>query len=746
MATAKSAWGIEIGASALKAVRLVREGDSVVVTDFTVIPHQQVLSAPDVDPAAMVRFTLGQFLAANGEKLKSDRVVVSVAGRDAFARFAKLPVGGNLKNLAKLIDFESKQQIPFPIDQVEWDYQAFKSEDNIEVDVGIFAITKDRIGELLTLYQECGLNPDIVTIAPNAVFNAVSYDLNLDLSSGPVMVVDVGTNATDIVVAERGIGWMRSFPLGGHSFTEAISGGFDIPYKKAEKLKLEGAASKHAKQVMQRMKDTFDSLISEIRKSKDYYESTHPGATVVKILGTGSTLKIPGLRKFITQQIGVEVERLDEFKRIHVEGDQAADFAANAMGLVVSYGLALQGVGLGSININLVPLAVRRERAWMAKGKWFAVAAGLGLLISALLFVRPLTGRSKLDSQVPSEVRAAIEDGKAQKEAYEALANAGAGGGAAQNMLSIADYRDVWPSLVTDAYAALAAANPQPELVVDLGALTAKLPRGQADDAALSSLLSTSLEGARGIDVADRRLVALEELSGTYVPPASGGGRRIKVAMRVGLSHSDPSVFLSKEDSVAGWLKQRAAELNDDPKAPYRIVPDSIRIPDDWVEIEYGKGVRQKADAPAGGGGADFGGTGDGESAKKPGEGGSKGGSGFQGRRKAPPPDASSGSSPGFGLSSGGAGEGTGTAAGDPARDDSPATDGGDPRRSRRRTGSGGSSSSEETVKVLDEARIPQAPSVYQPGDVYFVGDITFEVEIVDGGAKVAEPAPEGTQ
>ena len=151
MATAKSAWGIEIGASALKAIRLVREGDSVVVTDFTVIPHQQVLAAPDVDPAAMVRFTLGQFLAANGEKLKSDRVVVSVAGRDAFARFAKLPVGGNLKNLAKLIDFESKQQIPFPIDQVEWDYQAFKSEDNIEVDVGIFAITKDRIGELRAL-------------------------------------------------------------------------------------------------------------------------------------------------------------------------------------------------------------------------------------------------------------------------------------------------------------------------------------------------------------------------------------------------------------------------------------------------------------------------------------------------------------------------------------------------------------------------------------------------------------------
>jgi type IV pilus assembly protein PilM len=720
MATAKSAWGIEIGASALKAIRLVREGDSVVVTDFTVIPHQQVLYAPDVDPTAMVRFTLGQFLAANGEKLKSDRVVVSVAGRDAFARFAKLPVGGNLKNLAKLVDFESKQQIPFPIDQVEWDYQAFKSEDNIEVDVGIFAITKDLIGELLTLYRESGLNPDVITIAPNAVFNAVTYDLKLDLSSGPVMVVDVGTNATDIVVAERGIGWMRSFPLGGHSFTEAIAGGFDIPYKKAEKLKLEGAASKHAKQVMQRMKDTFDSLISEIRKSKDYYESTHPGATVEKILGTGSTLKIPGLRKFITQQIQVDVERLDEFKRIQLEGDQAAEFAANAMGLVVAYGLALQGVGLGTINVNLVPMAVRRERAWMAKGKWFAAAASLGLVASILLFIRPIAGRSGLGSSPPASVESTISQGKAFKAQYDELAGAGANGGAAQNMLSLVDYRDIWPHLVNDVYSALAAANPQP------------------------ALLGGNLQDIKAIPVAERRLVTLDELGSTYVAPGADGKRRIRVSMKVSLSHADPGVFLNKEKSVAGWLRANA-ERDD---VPYVILVDSIKIPDDWTEIEFGKGARQKPDSPASGaasGGSDFGApdSGDPSSASSPGQGNKN----MQGRRK---PPAGGGQMPGMGQGLGlsGGGEGAGDGGGDGS------TGGGDnwpsgseaASKSRRKTPGSASGTEAELIKVLEEARIAEAPSIYQPDDVYFVGEVTFEVEFRDPkGAPAAAPA-EGTQ
>ncbi|MFN9955212.1 MAG: hypothetical protein ACK55I_19120 [bacterium] len=47
---------------------------------------------------------------------------------------------------------------------------------------------------------------------------------------------------------------------------------------------------------------------------------------------------------------------------------------------------------------------------------------------------------------------------------------------------------------------------------------------------------------------------------------------------------------------------------------------------------------------------------------------------------------------------------------------------------------------------MLDEARIVEAPSLYQAGDVYFVGDITFEVELVDTGAKAQQSAPEENQ
>ena len=52
-------WGIEIGAGAIKALKLVRDGQNVTVADFAVVPHAKVLSSPDVDQADAIRVALG---------------------------------------------------------------------------------------------------------------------------------------------------------------------------------------------------------------------------------------------------------------------------------------------------------------------------------------------------------------------------------------------------------------------------------------------------------------------------------------------------------------------------------------------------------------------------------------------------------------------------------------------------------------------------------------------------------------
>ncbi len=72
MASQKAAWGMEVGANAIKAVRLERDGESVAVTDFSIIPLKRVLSTPDIDESEIIRLALGQFISQKA--LEGERV------------------------------------------------------------------------------------------------------------------------------------------------------------------------------------------------------------------------------------------------------------------------------------------------------------------------------------------------------------------------------------------------------------------------------------------------------------------------------------------------------------------------------------------------------------------------------------------------------------------------------------------------------------------------------------------------
>ncbi len=122
MAGSKTAWGIEVGSYAVKAIRLERIGEEVRIDDFAYVKHAKPLSTPDLDVDEMIRLTLGQLVSQ--KSFEGQSVVMSVEGRSSFARFAKLPPV-EAKKIPDIVKFEAVQQIPFPIEEVEWDSKTF---------------------------------------------------------------------------------------------------------------------------------------------------------------------------------------------------------------------------------------------------------------------------------------------------------------------------------------------------------------------------------------------------------------------------------------------------------------------------------------------------------------------------------------------------------------------------------------------------------------------------------------------
>ncbi|MCC7388873.1 MAG: type IV pilus assembly protein PilM [Phycisphaerales bacterium] len=401
MASSNACWGIEIGAGAVKAVKLVVEAEELKVAEFAFIPHPRVLSTPDTDPDDAKRVALGRLVSEYD--LSKATIAVSVPGHSAFARFAKLPPV-EPKKVPDIVKFEAVQQIPVPLDEVEWDYQTFVSPDSPDVEVGIFAITKQRIASELAILHDVNLTPDVVTLSPVAVYNAIAHDLQFTETSPGTILLDVGTTSTDLVIAEAGRVWVRTFPIGGHEFTNALVEAFKLSYPKAEKLKREAETSKHARHVFQALRPVFSDLVQDVQRSIGYYQSMHRGANLERLVGMGSTFQLPGLRKYLKQQLGMNVYRLENFKRLSSEGPHAAEFAAHTLNFATAYGLALQGLGLATLQANLMPLEVAKQAMWAGKGKWFAAAAGISLAATGAMFIRPFLDQQALSIPEPAKI------------------------------------------------------------------------------------------------------------------------------------------------------------------------------------------------------------------------------------------------------------------------------------------------------------------------------------------------------
>ncbi len=378
MPSSTDSWGIEVGAYAVKTMHLKQDGDDIKVEAFDVIPHANVLTAPDTDIDETIRVTLDQVLARHTIK-KSSSVIVSVPGHAAFARFAKLPPV-EPKQIPDIVKYEAVQQIPFPLEQVEWDYQTFADPDSPDVEAGIFAITKERLTPWLYNFKQADIPVHGVMLSPIAVFNALNFDLNLASFPDGTVLMDIGTQSTDLIITENGRVWLRTIPIGGNRFTEALVRSFKLSHAKAEKLKKEATTSKYARQIFQAMRPVFVDLVQAVQQSLGYYQSLNRDTELARLIGIGSTFRLPGLQTFLKQQLQLDVKRLDQFTKLEVDGKQTAAFSDQAITLAPAYGLALQGLQLESVSCNLLPREMLNKLAWKARQPWFLGAAAAVLV------------------------------------------------------------------------------------------------------------------------------------------------------------------------------------------------------------------------------------------------------------------------------------------------------------------------------------------------------------------------------
>ena len=328
--------------------------------------------------------------------IKAAPVIVSLNGQSVFPRFAKVPSVGDAEKLDQIVRYEVEQNVPFPMDEIVWNYQSLGQTPEGDQATIVVAAKLEHVRGVTNSVIGAGLSPEIVDVAPMAVYNAFKF--GVPDSAGCNVVLDIGSRATALIIIEDEKVYIRSINVGGNSINKEISQAFGCSLEDAEQLKRErgyvalGGVTEDPDEVTDRVskviRGVMTRLHAEVSRSVNFYRSQQGGSQPSRLLLTGGTSMIPQLDEFFRESLQVEVEYLNPFGSIGIAPSvDAAKLESEALTLNESVGLALRKTPFAQMTFNLMPPEiVEGKRAakripFLIAGAVFALAAlGIGIV------------------------------------------------------------------------------------------------------------------------------------------------------------------------------------------------------------------------------------------------------------------------------------------------------------------------------------------------------------------------------
>ncbi len=401
MARGNAVWGIDVGNCSLKAMRCYvddQDPTKIVADACDYIEYPMILTQTGADADQLINDALKEFMSRNN--IRGDKVIVSVAGQNGLVRFIKLPPI-EAKKIPDIVRYEAKQQIPFDLNDVIWDYQRMGKEAEegglpLEVEIGLFAMKREQAFHMLDPYEEIGIPVDCLQLAPLAVYNYMMADELKDLPSTDdydpenpppyVVVLSMGTDATDLILTNGFRVWQRNLPIGGSYFTKALTKELKLTFAKADHLKRNLATSQDKVAVLKAMQPAFNSFQNEIQRSLGFFSNMDRNAQYERVIALGGPMKLTGLTKYLSQNLGVQVTLANSFPGLDTSHIHEPVILENMPSFGVCYGLCLQGLKRSAVRTNLLPPEITRARIINSKKPWAVAALALLSLGATISF------------------------------------------------------------------------------------------------------------------------------------------------------------------------------------------------------------------------------------------------------------------------------------------------------------------------------------------------------------------------
>ncbi|MDR3402755.1 MAG: type IV pilus assembly protein PilM [Chthoniobacter sp.] len=420
---------------------------------------RELLADPAADATRLAQTKLVLDEVVQKRKLKGGKINYAVSSQSVFTRFVKLPSVGE-EQVDQIVGFEAQQNVPYPIDEVVWDYQLVDSGDSSQVEVVIVAVKSDLLDDINDAVEQTGLKTTLVDVAPMAVYNAFRY--NYSDAHGCSLVIDIGSRTTNLIFIEPHKVFSRSIPNGGSTITQQIAKEFNEAYQIAEERKkrdgfvsLGGAYAEpddpDIARVSKMIRNSMTRLHAEIARSISFFRAQQGGSQPERVFLSGGSSTLPYMREFFQEKFQLPVEFFNPMRNVAVgPGLSVEDISKNAHRMGELVGLALRGTSDCPMELNLRPARVVRRHDLATKRPYLIMGGLCGLLALTawwLYFVQAAQTVAAATEKLSPKV---TELQKYEKLINQAKTDIKAQQDTAQPYLNAVDEKTYWGQIIDD--------------------------------------------------------------------------------------------------------------------------------------------------------------------------------------------------------------------------------------------------------------------------------------------------------
>ncbi len=336
----KPIFGLDVGFSSVKVMQLEHRKHGIQVLGYgtTRFEPGAIEDGVLVKPEIIAKDVQALFRERLVGKINTRRVVLSIPAARTFTRTFKLPKLSS-QDLAEAIRLETEEYTPLPIEDMYVDYSVTNTTEK-EQEVLVVAVPKKLVQSYVTLSNLLGLE----TVAVETTINgACRLFAHTDINKTPTVLIDLGSQSSDITVYDDGIIVTSTVVGGGDSFSEAIAKKLNVTHKEAHLIKTRYGlgVSKKQKEIIESLDPTILQLTKEVKRMVRYYEERSGiGRKIDQVVTMGGGANMPGLADQLTNALRLPVRICDPWQEVEFHKLQPPTTSEKSM-YVTAFGMAL---------------------------------------------------------------------------------------------------------------------------------------------------------------------------------------------------------------------------------------------------------------------------------------------------------------------------------------------------------------------------------------------------------------------